>query len=99
MLIGFAPDEDTHIQHHLWSSIWDRATNPKRETRGQIPGGNKRNLVSPPQLAFHKLQPQSPSKFRGPKHDKGISEKREELEKGASPHQDLITCLLSIRGE
>lgn len=28
-----------------------------------------------------------------------IREKEEELEKGASPHQDLITCLLSIRGE
>ncbi|PIN12210.1 Cytochrome P450 CYP4/CYP19/CYP26 subfamily [Handroanthus impetiginosus] len=28
-----------------------------------------------------------------------IHEKRIELEKGASPHQDLITCLLSIRGE
>ena len=24
---------------------------------------------------------------------------REELEKGTLPHQDLITCLLSIRGE
>lgn len=24
---------------------------------------------------------------------------REELEKGAWPHQDLITCLLNIRGE
>ncbi|KAL0306383.1 UNVERIFIED_CONTAM: Beta-amyrin 28-monooxygenase [Sesamum radiatum] len=28
-----------------------------------------------------------------------ISEKRIELENGASSHQDLITCLLSIRGE
>ncbi|KAL3851222.1 hypothetical protein ACJIZ3_013104 [Penstemon smallii] len=28
-----------------------------------------------------------------------ICEKRNELEKGASSHQDLITCLLSIRGD
>lgn len=28
-----------------------------------------------------------------------MREKERELEKGASPHQDLITCLLSIRGK
>ncbi|KAE8681023.1 Inositol-1,4,5-trisphosphate 5-phosphatase 4 isoform 1 [Hibiscus syriacus] len=97
---GIATDEDPYIQHNLFSSIWDR-----KRTRREKLADDFRCMIEgmwsiPVDLPFMRYNRSLKSSARAQKLLKHlIDENREDLKLGASPRQDLITCLLSIRDE
>ncbi|KAL4271479.1 hypothetical protein GQ457_13G002290 [Hibiscus cannabinus] len=85
---GVSIDEDPYIHHNLFSSIWNRKRIEKRETCRQFPVHGRRNK----EYGRYRARAQKLLKDL-------IGEKRDDLKHGASPRQDLITYLLSIRDE
>lgn len=101
MQTGIAIDEDSHLQHCILSSLWSWARYKKRKIDRMLSSNGTRNVVDPDKLAIHKVQPEPMGKFENPRNAEGTLGWKEggSRKKGASPHQDLITCLLGIKNK